>query len=75
MRIEAERPVADMAGDHAALLRPDHPHGDVGLALEQVVDAVTGHQLDLDLRMSLREPDQDRRQNMHADDLARGQTD
>ena len=57
-------------GNQGLLSRLDHPHGDVGLALQQVVHGVGQDQLDHEARVAPTQGRQDRRQVLDADDLA-----
>ena len=59
-----ERQVGDLAGDQVLLGRRDHPHGDIGIPSQQVLDLVRGDDLDLYSPFLLTQPGHHRRQHI-----------
>ena len=68
--VQAHREDADALGQQRLLLGADHADGDVGLALQEIIDGIGERQLDGEPRVALAEPRQDGRQVDDADHLA-----
>ena len=75
MRVEPDARRADPARDKPALGRPDHAHGNVGVATGEILVAVGERKLDGDSRIAGAKACEDRRKRLAADDLARGHSD
>ena len=73
LRIEPDADCPDAARHKCGLLRPHHPHRDVGVAPQQVLVAVRQRELERDARMGLAKPPEHRREHLDADDLAGGE--
>ena len=75
VRIQPERHEPDLAGQQAVLRRPGHPHRDVGVVAQHILDAVAGRKLERQPGVSFLQGGQDGRQDFHADDFACGDAD
>ncbi len=62
--VEAEVKVAEVLRDHVELVGPEHAHGDVRLAEEEVVGRVARHEFDGDLGQRLADAGDDGRQDV-----------
>ncbi len=52
VREQAQRHFADFACNQTVLRRPNHTHGDIGIAAQQIVSAIVEREFETDLRKS-----------------------
>ncbi len=70
MSVEPDRDLADATRHQQVLLRPDHAHRHIGLAVQQILHPIAQHQFHAQLRMRSTQRSQDRRQDFRTDHLA-----
>ncbi len=68
--VARERYVADVPDDQSILRGLCHANGDVGLAVQQVLDRIRSGKLYLELGIRLLQRGEDRRQNLDGNDFA-----
>ena len=71
VRVERDAHLPDLPGDQRTLFRPDHPHGDVRIAAQQVFIAIRQREFHQDPRLPPVDASQDRREDFGPEDLAR----
>jgi len=70
VRVQAQFDIAHLARHQLLLAGPQHAHGDVRLAAQQILHLVAQHQFHDQSRMARAQTGQDRGQHLHAHRLA-----